>query len=203
MKYMVVEKFKAGQKPLVYERLQEKGRMLPDGLTYIDSWIDGDLRRIIAAARDFWQLMCGAHIRYNCLLQDRHGTSGLREEFETEWKDWMTQLQSFLWDQWDTGFLWEMTKHHHRRVREHTVQFVESWIDGVHGDATTSSLDELVTRQERFNKKSRARLHPTADESVGKWVGISDLNYRLNEARTIIRDIHTGLTASEDDDAGY
>ena len=25
MKYMIVEKFKAGQKPLVYERLQEKG----------------------------------------------------------------------------------------------------------------------------------------------------------------------------------
>lgn len=42
MKYMIVEKFKAGQKPLVYERLQEKGRMLPDGLTSIDSWIDGD-----------------------------------------------------------------------------------------------------------------------------------------------------------------
>ena len=42
MKYMIVESFKAGQKPLVYERLQEKGRMLPDGLTYIDSWIDGD-----------------------------------------------------------------------------------------------------------------------------------------------------------------
>ena len=36
-----------------------------------------------------------------------------------------------------------------------------------------------------------------------KWVGIDDLNYRLNVARTIIRDIDTGLTASEADDAGY
>ena len=26
MKYMIVEKFKAGQKPLVFERLQENGR---------------------------------------------------------------------------------------------------------------------------------------------------------------------------------
>ena len=42
MKYMVVENFKAGQKPLVYKRFQERGRMLPDGLKYIDSWIDGD-----------------------------------------------------------------------------------------------------------------------------------------------------------------
>ena len=53
------------------------------------------------------------------------------------------------------------------------------------------SLDDLVTRQERFNKKARARLHPTAEESVWKWIGIDDLNYRLNVARTIISDIDT------------
>jgi hypothetical protein len=42
MKYMIVEQFKAGQKLHVYERLQQNGRMLPVGLTYIDSWIDED-----------------------------------------------------------------------------------------------------------------------------------------------------------------
>ena len=36
---MVVETFKQGPEP-VYERLAERGRMMPDGLTYIDSWID-------------------------------------------------------------------------------------------------------------------------------------------------------------------
>ncbi|MCX7420945.1 MAG: DUF6361 family protein [Planctomycetia bacterium] len=163
----------------------------------------GELQRIIAAARDFWQLMDGAHIRYNCLLQDRHGTSGLREEFEAKWNEWKENLSSFSWERWNTESLWKLTKHHHRRVREHTIQFVESWIDGIHNNATPQSLDELVTRQERFNKKARARLHPAAEESIGKWVGIDDLNYRLNVARTIIRDIDTGLTASEDDDAGY
>ena len=112
-------------------------------------------------------------------------------------------LSFFSWERWNTESLWKLTKHHHRRVREHTIQFVESWIDGIHNNATPQSLDELVTRQERFNKKARARLHPAAEESIGKWVGIDDLNYRLNVARTIIRDIDTGLTASEDDDAGY
>jgi len=45
MKYMVVETFKPGRKPLVYERLREAGRMLPDGLTYIGSWLERDGER--------------------------------------------------------------------------------------------------------------------------------------------------------------
>lgn len=42
MKYMVIETFRPGGKAAVYERLREKGRMLPDGLRYIDSWLEKD-----------------------------------------------------------------------------------------------------------------------------------------------------------------
>lgn len=42
MKYMVVETFAPGRKAPVYERFQQKGRMLPDGLYYIDSWLEKD-----------------------------------------------------------------------------------------------------------------------------------------------------------------
>ena len=145
--------------------------------------------------------MYGAHVRYNCLLQERHGTSAVRDEFEVEWSEWLESLQSFSWERWETEYLWKLTKLHRRKVREHTIHFVESWIDGVLEGSETQTLDEFVTRQERFNKKSRARLHPTAEEKIDKWVGIDDLNYRLNVARTIINDIHIGLTASEADDA--
>ena len=41
---MVVERFTAGARP-VYERASEKGRMLPPGLTYVDSWVDERLDR--------------------------------------------------------------------------------------------------------------------------------------------------------------
>ena len=41
---MVVEQFVQGACP-VYERAAEKGRMLPDGLVYVDSWIDESLER--------------------------------------------------------------------------------------------------------------------------------------------------------------
>jgi hypothetical protein len=42
MKYMVVETFASGCRELVYERFRQKGRMLPDGLCYIDSWLERD-----------------------------------------------------------------------------------------------------------------------------------------------------------------
>ena len=44
MRYMVVERFTQGARP-VYERAAERGRMLPPGLAYVDSWIDESLDR--------------------------------------------------------------------------------------------------------------------------------------------------------------
>ena len=152
------------------------------------STFPNEVQLVVAAARDFWQLMYGAHIRYNCLLQEKHGTSAVRQEMESKWNDWMLSLQSFPWSRWNTDFLWELTRRHHRQVRGHTVKFVEAWINGVRSGAAIQTLDELVVRQERANKKSRARLNPAAKESINKWVGIDDLNYRLNVARNIISD---------------
>jgi hypothetical protein len=41
---MVIEKFVHGARP-VYERAADKGRMLPPGLGYVDSWVDERLER--------------------------------------------------------------------------------------------------------------------------------------------------------------
>ena len=48
MLYMVIEHFKDA--PAIYQRLREKGRMMPEGLEYVSSWIDKDLKTC-------WQLM--------------------------------------------------------------------------------------------------------------------------------------------------
>lgn len=45
MKYMVIETFKPGMTDQVYERFRAKGRMLPLGLVYIDSWLSRDRTR--------------------------------------------------------------------------------------------------------------------------------------------------------------
>jgi hypothetical protein len=42
---MIVEHFKNGDPAPVYARFRERGRLAPDGLTYIDSWVDITLQR--------------------------------------------------------------------------------------------------------------------------------------------------------------
>lgn len=43
--YMVVETFRNGDPVPVYQRFAERGRMAPDGLRYVSSWIDERLHR--------------------------------------------------------------------------------------------------------------------------------------------------------------
>ena len=43
MQYMIIEKFHKGKVKALYQRFEEKGRMLPDGVKYIDSWISEDV----------------------------------------------------------------------------------------------------------------------------------------------------------------
>jgi hypothetical protein len=45
MRFMVIEKFRNHDAAAVYERFREKGRMMPDGVTFIDSWVTADLGR--------------------------------------------------------------------------------------------------------------------------------------------------------------
>ena len=43
MLFMVVEHFK--DEVEIYRRFREKGRMMPEGLRYVSSWIDTDFRK--------------------------------------------------------------------------------------------------------------------------------------------------------------
>jgi len=44
MLYMVIEHFRDGDARPVYQRFRDKGRLAPDGLTYVASWVTSDLR---------------------------------------------------------------------------------------------------------------------------------------------------------------
>jgi Protein of unknown function (DUF3303) len=41
--FMVIEQYRNAN--AVYQRFRDKGRMLPDGLTYVDSWVQTDVSR--------------------------------------------------------------------------------------------------------------------------------------------------------------
>jgi hypothetical protein len=45
MTYMIVEKYRGGDPTPVYRRFRERGRLAPEGLRYISSWVTSDLNR--------------------------------------------------------------------------------------------------------------------------------------------------------------
>jgi len=45
MLFMIIERFKQQGARAVYRRFAEKGRMMPEGLHYVDSWVEANFDR--------------------------------------------------------------------------------------------------------------------------------------------------------------
>ena len=45
MLFMIVEHYKDGDPGPVYERFRARGRLAPDGLRYVSSWVDEPMER--------------------------------------------------------------------------------------------------------------------------------------------------------------
>jgi hypothetical protein len=45
MLYIVIERYKNRDAKAVYRRFREKGRMAPQGLTYVESWVETNFDR--------------------------------------------------------------------------------------------------------------------------------------------------------------
>ena len=45
MTFLIIETFHPGKVKQVYERFDQQGRMLPNGVQYIDSWVDEKVER--------------------------------------------------------------------------------------------------------------------------------------------------------------
>ena len=69
MHYLVVERFRDRDPVPVYRRFREKGRLMPEGLSYVSSWITDDLT--------------------TCYQVMETGDSALLEQWMAEWSDLM------------------------------------------------------------------------------------------------------------------
>jgi len=45
VQFMVIEQFRNQNAKAVYARFKEKGRLMPEGLTFVASWVSADLAR--------------------------------------------------------------------------------------------------------------------------------------------------------------
>jgi hypothetical protein len=51
MLFMVIERFADNDMVPVYQRLRDKGRAFPDGLDYVDSWVEPNFARCFQLMR--------------------------------------------------------------------------------------------------------------------------------------------------------
>jgi hypothetical protein len=51
MLFMVIERFRDNDMVPVYQRLRERGRSLPEGLEYVDSWVEANFDRCFQLMR--------------------------------------------------------------------------------------------------------------------------------------------------------
>lgn len=70
MLFMVIERFRDDDMMPIYQRLETSGRQLPDGLEYVDSWIE------VNFARCFQLMRCNSRIRFppDASMRVRHAS---------------------------------------------------------------------------------------------------------------------------------
>lgn len=165
---------------------------------------DKRLLRVAYLAQAFWEILYGAHVRYNLLLQERFGSANEAADLRDTWGQWIDDMRDFDWDAWETEDVWQLVAEHGSQIRPWTARFVNGWIAAASsGEGNAAVYDRLVTDQEFANKRSRARLRPdNRDEAVGEWVGIQNLSYRLPQAWRLVTDIRRAETGEADADAG-
>ncbi len=175
-------------------------------LPFIKSLKSEELRRVVQHARDFWRILKGAHIRYNCLLQERFGTEQvLLAQFEKAWSDWVEDMHNYDWGAWNKHFMWSLVGQHGSRIRRETKDFVEGWTEQARSGAPyLPECNRLIIAQEFANKNGRARLRSGAKDQRGpdRWIGLEMLDYRLRQVRTLVEDIERAESGEANADAG-
>lgn len=51
MLFMVIEKFRNQDALAIYRRVRDRGRQIPDGVEFVDSWVSADLGRCFQLMR--------------------------------------------------------------------------------------------------------------------------------------------------------
>ncbi len=67
---MIIERFKTAGATDVYRRARDRGRLMPQGLEYVSSWIDFDLTRCFQLMKTEDESLLGQWINQWCDLVD-------------------------------------------------------------------------------------------------------------------------------------
>lgn len=165
------------------------------------------VRETLDHARRFSVVMHGAALVYNLLVARRYDASGFTriasqvEHYLGEIDRWGTELRedaSRLRN--DLPDFWLAVAEGNGRVAPLARAFVEQWVGLVAGaDPAAAALGETGQRlvESRVRQLRGGRSVLVNDKLLAAWPGASgagQLDYRWGTVRTIIRDIHEGLS---------
>ncbi len=124
---MAIERFKGGSAGNVYLRLRKHGRMLPDSIRYINSWVDTDFSQCFQlmecdslSSLNDWASAWSDLIDFE-FVQVRSGTEAFAIAADWESVKHLTTPATFKPRQW--------TRRHGGIAAEHIIQSDESWFD--------------------------------------------------------------------------
>ena len=155
--------------------------------------LSSEVEKMVLLAHDFSELMYGAHIAYNCILQTKKYSSAA---FTDDWTKWTGGLRNKMLDY--PGFSPDTVLSLVPNLRPHTHKFVQDWWSFVNFNLSTQKRDELIETQEFNTKRHKARIRGNKCEDVpeDQWIGLRKLEYRMRQVKTILQDVYTGLEAT-------
>jgi hypothetical protein len=179
------------QNNLLYDEFKLFSTFREFALQAIKLNIPEELKQLLIMAHDFSELMIGAHITYNCMLQNAKFSSS---HFEADWTEWSKAIETTMID--FKGFNPDNLFDLALTAKKHTRQFIFDWWLFVNSDKKDLGLrNQLIENQEFNNKRGKARLRLKKHDDImeGKWIGLRYLDYRYQNAKTILSDITNTL----------
>jgi hypothetical protein len=153
--------------------------------------IPNSLRSVLILAHDFSELLFGAHITYNCILQKAAFSNEL---YESQWQKWLSRIEKSMidYEQFNPNDLFSRAM----TTPGFTRQFIYEWWNFIKAGGTNITFrNQLVEKQESKNKKYKARINMKKYEDAKEegWLGLRFLDYRYQNAKVILNDIKAKL----------
>lgn len=156
--------------------------------------IPESLKRNIILAHDFSELMYGANIAYNCMLQKAKFNSS---HYEDDWLEWVSCIKKNMID--FPGFKPENIIKIAPTAKGFTKKFITDWWNYIVSEEFSLEVrNKLIEDQEYFNKRGKSRLKLKKHDEIYEksWIGLRYLEYRYSNVKQILNDI---LTPAESD----
>jgi len=153
--------------------------------------ISETLKDVLILAHDFSELIYGSHLAYNCQLHHKIFNSNY---FDEEWNKWLNDIHDNMlnYNNFDPDVLFSFAT----TTRGSTLIFIKDWWKHTQNNFSDfKKRDTLIAQQEAMVKGGKARLrwNKTDDVKENNWLGLKYFDYRFFQARTILKDIRTGI----------